>query len=435
MSLTQAYLYLRKLFMCLSREKMFKVNRRNLLHSATGLFSLPLLGCGSVLNTASQSVQQVVVTDLELLPVRATYRTVWLVVRLHTNTGLSGIGEASDAFGFANTTVENVETMQAMLDDFFPLIVNQSPLQIEAFRQQGRSRAEQGLVSATAFSAIEQALWDLAGKVLEVPTYMLFGGKVRDKLAVYANINRATNPRTPDGFATSALSAYNDGFRAMKAAPFDNFPNPDSPANEIQQAIESGIASTRAMRESVGPDVALMIDCHSFFNIEQAIDIAKRLEPVNLTWYEEPVPPENVGATISIGEGIAQEMAGGEQLFGVGGFKELIQRHAYEVIMPDVKHCGGLVEMMHIAAMAANAGIMVAPHNPSGPVSTAASVQVCAGMANFNYLELQYGEVEWRTNALLPVEVFVDGMIKVPDQPGFGVSLNEVVIREESLPL
>ena len=407
------------------------LSRRKILQSGSGLLTLPLLGCESVL---PGDIDNIVITDLELIPVRATYRTVWLIVRLYTSNGLSGIGEASDAFGYANTTAENAATMRAELAEYFSLIANRSPLAIEYFRQQGRKRAQRGLVSATAYSAIEQAMWDLAGQVLGVPTYQLFGGKVRDSLPVYANINRATSPRTPEGFAATATRAYKDGFRAMKAAPFDGFPSNGTTA-EITTHIESGIAAIFAMREVLGNETALMIDCHSFFSIPQAIAVAERLEPVNLTWYEEPVPPDQVDATLAIKAGISQAMAGGEQLFGLAGFDELIQRRSFDVIMPDVKHCGGLLALIQIAAVAAEAGILVAPHNPSGPVATAASIQVCANLANFNYLELQYGEVDWRSNALTPAEIFVDGSIRVPDAPGFGVKLNEDVIQEMSLPL
>ena len=128
-------------------------------------------------------------------------------------------------------------------------------------------------------------------------------------------------------------------------------------------------------------------------------------------------------------------MAGGETLFGLSGFSPLVRRRAVDTIMPDVKHCGGLLELTRIAATAADEGVMVAPHNPSGPVSTAASVHVCAGMKNVNYLELQYGEVSWRPDALVPPERFTDGFIQVPERPGFGVELNENLIRARSLPL
>jgi galactonate dehydratase len=142
-----------------------------------------------------------------------------------------------------------------------------------------------------------------------------------------------------------------------------------------------------------------------------------------------------VDDTVAIRRRIKQPMAGGEVLFGLSGFGPLIRRHAVDTIMPDVKHCGGLLEMTRIAALAADEGVMVAPHNPSGPVSTAASIQVCAGMRNVNYLELQYGEVNWRSDAVIPPERFVGGTIEIPDRPGLGVALNEDVIRAQALPL
>jgi galactonate dehydratase len=382
---------------------------------------------------AAAAIPKLRVTGFDLRPVRATSRTVWLFVRLTTDAGHVGLGEASDAFGYANTTADQVAQMRRELQRFFELINGRSPFEIESYRQRGEPLARPGLVPATAFSAIEQALWDLAGKALEVPTHVLLGGKVRTRLPVYANINRATNPRTPDGFAAAATRAVGDGFRTIKAAPFDGFPPPGSPAAQISRAIDMGIDAVRAMRAAVGPSVGIMIDCHSFFDVEQSVAVADRLGPYNLTWYEEPVPPERVDDTVAIRRRIKQPMAGGEVLFGLSGFGPLIRRHAVDTIMPDVKHCGGLLQMTRIAAMAAEEGVMVAPHNPSGPVSTAASVQVCAGMKNVNYLELQFGEVAWRSEVVVPVERFVDGTIEVSDRPGFGIALHEDVIRSRSL--
>jgi galactonate dehydratase len=370
------------------------------------------------------------VTGVELLPVRATERTVWLLVRLRTDAGRTGIGEASDAFGFANTTKQDAMAMEAALRGFFQIVEGRSPLDIEAYRQRGGPRAARGgLVAATAFSAVEQALWDLAGKAFDVPTYALFGGRVRDRLPVYANINRATRPRTPDGFAATARAAVADGFRALKAAPWDGFPALGSPAGEIAAAVDAGIAAVAAMRAAVGPDVELMVDCHSFFDVDLATDVASRLEPYALAWYEEPVAPDRVDDTVAIGERVAQPLAGGELLYGAAGFAPLSRRRAVDVIMPDVKHCGGLLELTRIAAMAEVDGVAVAPHNPSGPVSTAASVQVCAVLPNFRLLELQWGEVAWRGELLDPPERFVDGTIAVPEAPGFGVTLDEAVVR------
>src|SRR5512138_2664072 len=206
------------------------------------------------------------VTGFELLPIRATARTVWLVVRLRTDAGLTGLGEASDAFGFANTTRDDAARMQSELRGFFELVRNQSPLDVGAYLQRAEPLVERGgFVSATACSAIEQALWDLSGKALDVPAHALFGGRIRDTLPVYANINRATTRRTPEGFAATAKAAAGEGFRAVKGAPFDGFPPAGSSAAAIDAAVENGIACVAAMRDAVGPDVEVMVDCHSFF--------------------------------------------------------------------------------------------------------------------------------------------------------------------------
>ncbi len=370
------------------------------------------------------------VTGFELVPVRATSRTVWLIVRLRTDAGLTGLGEASDAFGFANTTVADARRMEAELRGFFNLVDGQSPLEIGAYRQKGAPLAGKGgLVAATAFSAIEQALWDLAGKALDVPTYTLFGGKLRDALPVYANINRATTMRTPAGFAATAKAAVNEGFRAVKGAPWDGFPPAGSPQAAIEAAVEKGIACVEAMRDAVGPDVEVMCDCHSFFDVALAERVAARLEPVKLSWYEEPVAPERIEETREIRRRIRQPMAAGEILYGVAGFAPLSRNKTVNVIMPDVKHCGGLLELTHIAAAAEQEGVEVAPHNPSGPVSTAANVQICAVLRNFRLLEFQWGEIGWRGEVVAPAEQFVNGTLRVPDRPGFGIELNDRVAR------
>jgi len=374
------------------------------------------------------------VTKFDLLPVRASARTVWLIVRLHTDVGLTGLGEASDAFGFANTTAQDAARMQSELSAFFNMVNGKSALDIGAYRALGGPvAAKGGLISATAFSAIEQALWDLAGKALDVPTYTLFGGRIRDVLPVYANINRATTTRTPSGFAATAKLAVAEGFRAVKAAPWDGFPPAGSAASATDAAVENGIACTVAMRDAVGPDVDVMVDCHSFFDVAQAERVAKRLEPLKLAWYEEPVAPEKIEETREIRRRIQQPMAAGEVLYGVAGFAPLIRNKTVNIIMPDVKHCGGLLELTHIAAAAELDGVDVAPHNPSGPISTAASAQVCAVLKNFTLLELQWGEVGWRSDLLKPQERFERGTLRVSDRPGFGIELDDAVARAHGI--
>ncbi|MBI2687882.1 MAG: mandelate racemase/muconate lactonizing enzyme family protein [Acidobacteria bacterium] len=366
---------------------------------------------------------RVKLTEAELIPVRATARTVWLFIRLRSDAGVEGLGEASDAFGIRGTTVENAGEMREELRKQFAELAGRSPFDIEYFRQSARLN---GLLARTVHSALEQAMWDMAGNVLDAPVYSLLGGKVRDRLPVYANINRTTSVRTPEGFAATAKRAVADGFQAVKLAPWDNFVDSDA-------FVDRGIQCLFAVREAVGKRVQIMTDCHSFFTVERAKRVAKQLEPVGLSWYEEPVAPEKTAETLAIRRAIQQEMAGGEFLFGVKEFAPLCREKAVDVIMPDVKHCGGVLEMTRIAAMADLFGVSVAPHNPTGPVSTAASVQLCAGMRNFRILELQWSEVEWRGALVRPAERFENGTIAVGDGPGFGIRLNEALTTEKRM--
>jgi galactonate dehydratase len=327
-----------------------------------------LLGSSAApfLHRLSAAEANLKITGMQVFLVNATQRTKWIFLRLTTNSGLTGLGEASDGFG-AKVQGSDAARIRSTLGEFFELVRDKSPFEIEAYRQRGRAMAKDGpLPVRTAFSAIEQAQWDLVGKALGAPVYDLFGGKLRDIIPFYANINRVTTERTPESFAAFAKQAAAEGFGSMKAAPFDGYPK------EI--TAEQGIACVAAMRRAIGPAVNLMIDCHSHFDVKQAIDIAKILEPQNLTWYEEPVPPQRIEDTMKIHSAIKQPMAGGEVLFGMEGFAPLCRNHAVNTIMPDVKHCGGLTEGRKIAAMAELEGLNVAPHNPSGPVATAASI-------------------------------------------------------------
>ena len=364
---------------------------------------------------------EVIVTDLEVIVVNVTQRTKWIFVLLTASNGVTGLGEAS--LGRRSELNE--------LNSFFRLVEGQSPFDINLYRTKGWPRASSGnRAVATAFSAIEQALWDIVGKTLNVPVYQLFGGKLRDSLPVYANINRATSNRTPEGFAEKARQAVADGFKAIKAAPFDGFPPLTAAANEISSARQLGVDCVFAMREAIGDDIAIKIDAHSFFDVELSISVAQQLLPANLSWYEEPIAPTQTTNTRRIHESISQTLAGGEFLFGVEGFAPLCEEKAVDIIMPDIKHCGGLLEAFRIAAVAEANGVKVSPHNPSGPVSTAASVALCAALPNFEILEYQWGEQPWRSNLVVPNERFVNGAINISNSPGFGIAFNERVLAE-----
>ena len=378
------------------------VSRREWLGMMPALAGVPYAALGGPAHWSlfggSTAQSNLRITGMDVFVVKATPRTNWIFVRLETNRGLTGLGEAS--LGRRTDLPE--------LAQFYELVSDASPLEIARYRQLGWNRAQAGdRGMATAFCAIEQAQWDLVGKALGAPVADLFGGRLRNELPMYANINRATVDRAPMSFASNARQAVEQGFSAVKVAPFDGFP-------EL----------------SAAPDVKLKIDCHSYFDVDLAIGIAKRLEPQDLSWYEEPVAPQRIDDTKAIRAAITQRLAGGEFLFGIEAFAPLCQQNAVDVVMPDVKHCGGILEGRRIATIAELHNVAVSPHNPSGLVATAASVQLCTGMANFDILEYQWNEVDWRADVIEPPEQVRQGSIVVSDRPGLGIELNETVVRE-----
>lgn len=376
------------------------------------------------------------ITDIKVHVVKVNARGNWYFVELKTNKGITGLGEASHGFTLKDGDAQLISEIKILFD----LVKGESPFAVEQFRQRGLQKSmAKGKTAVTAFSAIEHALWDLNGKALGVPVYNLLGGKLRDKLKVYANINRATNERDANGrrlipaFQKNAEEALKSGFKAVKLAPFDDMkPLASASRKQIEDDIDYAVSCVEAVRKTIGKDVDLLIDVHSHLNKDLAISTAKRLESSKLYWFEEAIDPEKyVEETKAITEAIEQGSAGGESIIGREGYNRIISERALDIIMPDVKHCGGIQELRFIAAHAEAVGnISVAPHNPSGPVSTAASVQVCATIPNFSILEYAFGEVPWRADLLSPAERFEDGYIGVPDTPGLGHKLNYELLKK-----
>ena len=351
------------------------------------------------------------VTGMEVLPVTVSERTTWRFVRLSTNVGVTGLGEASAG----DPEVSDLETFYGLLGD---------SLSIQAYRRTGLPRAAAGGVrAASAFSAIEQALWDIRGKLLGAPVHELLGGRVRDNVPLYANVNRMTRNRVPEAFAESAALACEAGFEAVKAAPFDGFPPLDAAREAIETATTEGIDAMLAIREAVGKEVAVKVDCHSAFDFSRAVSAAERMQPAHLDWFEEPLPVDDVKGIRAVRDAIDQRLAGGERGFGLQGFLPLITARAVDVIMPDVTLCGGVLEMLHIARAAEANGMTISPHNARGPVATAVALSVCAAATNVESLELQWGEVDWRGTLIDPPEQPEGGMLAVHDGPGFGIEL------------
>jgi len=344
----------------------------------------------------------------------------WLFVQVKTDTGLIGLGEASQA--------DNMQVQSYLENRLRSELIGRDPTMIEIISNELLARVRNERSAATAVSAVEQALWDIWGQKLGLPIWALMGGRYRDKVTLYANINRATYDRSPDGFAKNARQAVDEGFTAIKCAPFDgvSYRFPDRVDNLL--GIKSGIDRVARVREVIGPDVQLMVDCHSRFDVPTAIEVARQLEPFKLSWLEEPVISLDLDGLERIREHSTMPIAGGESLVGRTGFWDIVRRRVLDVIMPDVKRTGGILELRKIAAVSESCGLVISPHNPSGPISTIASVHVCAAIPNFLVLEYPWGEVSWRGRLLVPEEIVQDGTIDVPDRPGLGFTLDEELI-------
>ena len=346
----------------------------------------------------------------------------WFLFEVRTSEGLIGLGDAT-AGGLVPTRSAVVARR------LFEVMKGHSPFEIERLRNTALSMVSQASVrdkrsTAATCSGMEQALWDLQGKALGVPCYKLFGGKLRDRIRNYANINRATrgDDRTPTGFATNARRAMEAGFEAFKLAPFDHIARNERDQAAIEEGIDLGVTFLQRIREVIGPDRDLLIDGHSRFDASQAIRLAERLAPFDLYWMEEMCRETRELARFN--RAVDVQTAGGESLWSVHEFYPYIRATAVDTVMPDVKYCGGMLELKKIAAMAEGAGMLASPHGPASPVGNMAAVHVCATLPNFDILEFAFGEVPWRAETVNPAEDVTGGYLRVPDRPGIGYEMN-----------
>lgn len=359
------------------------------------------------------------IRQVEPVVVHVNHRGDWVFVLVHTDAGITGLGEASHS--------SNDSLAVAALTQFGERLRGQDPLRIESISSQLRTK-NAGRVQNTALSAIEQALWDVMGQYLGVPIRTLFGGAVRERLRLYANINRHVIDRSPAGFAHAARQAVDEGFTAIKLAPFDELRGTDHVRTGRKAAWRTGVERVAAVRREIGDGVELAVDCHGRMDVSEALIVAGALADLDLYWYEEPVPHTFVSELVRITEAIDIPTASAESVFGVEGFRPFLSNKIVDVIMPDVKHDGGLAETKRIAGAARMSGLLVAPHNPAGPVSTAGSAHVMCTEPAFLILEYAWGEVPWRAQLLDPPERIEEGHLCLPPGPGLGHRLNPDVL-------
>lgn len=361
------------------------------------------------------------IIKIEPIVVKVNHRGNWVFVRIHTDAGITGLGEASHS--------GDDGLLQHVLKRANDELAGRDPFQIEAARNR-LEKKRTGWVERTALSAVEQALWDIVGQSLKVPVHVLLGGAIRDRVRLYANINRHIENRNPEGFAEAAQMAVDEGFTAIKIAPFDELNNTDRIRSGSNAAWRSGVERIQAVRNAIGKEVEIAIDCHGRMEASEAISAAKAMEELNILWLEEPVPDRYPEELLKVSNRVSMATASGENLFGVEGFRDFLTQRAVDIIMPDVKHDGGIMETKLIAGAARLNQVLVAPHNPAGPVATAASAQVVSTLTNFLILEYAWGEVEWRANLLDPPENIVGGFLVLSDRPGLGHQLNDTVLND-----
>ncbi len=341
------------------------------------------------------------------------FRTNWAFVKVYTDEGIDGVGEA---------TLEYKEkALVGAVEHIKDVLVGKDPTNIERIVHDlyRDSYWRCGPVLMSALSAVEVALWDILGKSLGVPVYKLLGGKTMDKVRIYVN-GWFAGAKTPEEFGEKAKIAVQRGVTAMKWDPFGK-----SYLEISNKDLDTALRCVAAVREAVGNEVDLLIEGHGRFNVPTGVKIAKELEQFKPMLFEEPVPPDNLEALKAVRDKSPVAISAGERLYNLRQYKELFETRAADYIQPDISHAGGIMELKKISAMAEMHYIAFAPHNPSGPVANAATLQLAASCTNFSILEIMYSDVPWRADVTNEDLRYEDGCIYVPDKPGIGIEINE----------
>ena len=352
------------------------------------------------------------VTDIKPFVVDC-FRTNFVFVKIYTDEGITGIGEG---------TLEYKEkAFLGALEHIKEYLVGKNPLNVEQhFHNIYRDAYWRGgPVLMSALSAAEMALWDILGKSLNVPVYQLLGGKVNDKVRIYVN-GWFAGAKEPEEFAEKAKEAVKRGVTAMKWDPFGK-----SYLDISNAALDKALRCIAAVREAVGNSVDLLIEGHGRFNIPTGIKIAKELEQFKPMFFEEPTPPDSLEALKAVRDKSPVAISAGERLYTRWDYRRFFDIMPADYIQPDISHAGGIMELKKIAAEAECRYIPFAPHNPSGPVANAATLQLAANTPNFCILEIMYSDVEWRKDITDESLEYKDGYITIPDKCGLGIEINE----------
>jgi galactonate dehydratase len=339
----------------------------------------------------------------------------WLFVVVTTDEGLSGIGEGS--------LPGHPRAVAAAVEEYREYVVGEDPARIQHLWQVMYRQPffRSGAVTLSAMSAIEQALWDIKGKVAGLPVYELLGGRCHDRIKLYAN---GPGGATLDEFVESAGSLVDRGFTAMKTGI-------DVPVLPVQGDGIFGRAAARveALRNAVGEDVEIAWDAHGRLTPAMSIKLARALEPYNIWFLEEPALPENAKALAQVARATSIPVATGERLFTKWAFREVLELSGAALLQPDLSHCGGVLEARAIAALGEIYYCGFAPHNPLGPVNTIVSAHVAMASPNFVALEICLYPPDWTRELITEPLEFQQGYLELSDRPGWGIELDLELCR------
>lgn len=346
----------------------------------------------------------------------------YMFVQVDTDEGISGVGE-SGAWAF-------LEASEAVVETFKRYLIGQNPLLIEHHWQyMYRCYHFRGAAIMGALSAIDIALWDIKGKYYGVPCYELLGGKVRHKARVYYHVFGSTGEELIRG----CRDAKARGFTAVgHLTPFvDSDRREIMPLESFAAKISTASERVYQYREAVGNEVDLCIEIHRQLNVPEAIALGREIEQASPMFFEDPVRPDNFDDMEKVADRIHIPVATGERLHTLEEFGMLLSRNACQYIRPDVCLCGGITQAKKIAALAEARGVMVVPHNPLSPVSTAACIQLAASIPNFAIQEYPLGEDSAPKNEIVKSTLTLkDGCLTVPEGPGIGIELNESAMNK-----
>jgi galactonate dehydratase len=369
------------------------------------------------------------ITRIETLVCNARMRN-WIFVKVHTDhAGLYGWGEA--------TLEWHTRGVVGAIEDIAQLLIGEDPTRIEHLWQMMYRQHfwhGNGAVRGTAISGIDVALWDIAGKIHGVPIHKLWGGPVRDYVRLYSHLGGGkmedfynTDPADAKRFGELARAAVDDGFTAFKSMAV-----PETMPIEGNRPVRYAEKCVAAMRDAVGDDIDIMVDCHARPSPRMGLLFAKALEPYNLYWFEEPCWPETVEGLAEIQRAVKTPIATGERLIGIHAFRDLLEKRGASIVQPDIIHCGGLTEARRIAALAEAYRAALAPHNPQGPVSTSASLEFGFATPSYIICESVHNDVPWRQDVVSEgFTVEKKGRIVRPNaRPGLGIEINEAEVRK-----